>query len=259
MSSFGIGAQLIWESGERPPFALNKVITTLGRNEANDIQLDDPKVSSFHGNILNREDGHHLLDLKSRNGTLVNGKPVSACALRDGDVLDFGDIRLRFRALTPFPEGPQPLARLNRKIHTMAIQSPALKREAEEILREVERHQEFLKGLVETVSALAESRTPAHFAVKLAETLTGKLECRSVALTAERSQDLPVPAPLEVVPWDLASAPLAEGARALLIEPRGTEWRAALAFEAAPGRGRIAFLAEGWPPNRGRNPATCSR
>ena len=69
MSSFGIGAQLVWESGERLPFALNKVITTLGRNEANDIFLDDPKVSSFHGNILNREDGYHLLDLKSRNGT----------------------------------------------------------------------------------------------------------------------------------------------------------------------------------------------
>ena len=39
MASFGIGAQLVWESGERPPFALNKVITTLGRNESNDKQL----------------------------------------------------------------------------------------------------------------------------------------------------------------------------------------------------------------------------
>lgn len=245
MSSFGVGAQLVWETGERPPFALNKVITTLGRNEANDVQLDDPKVSSFHGNILNREDGHHLLDLKSRNGTMVNGKPITACALKDGDLLDFGDIRMRFRALTPFPEGPQPLARLNRKIHTMAIQSPALQREAEEILREVARHQEFLKGLVETVSGLAESRTPSHFAVKLAETLTQKLECRAVALMAERAQDLPSPAPIETVPWDLADAPPGAGGRALVIEPKGPEWRAALAFEAAPGRGRIAFLAQG--------------
>src|SRR3954462_1788549 len=138
MSSFGIGAQLVWENGERPPFALNKVITTLGRNEANDLQLDDPKVSSFHGNILNREDGYHLLDLKSRNGTVVNGKAVSACALKDGDSLAFGDIKLRFQALNPFPKGPVPLDRLNRKIHTMAIQSPALRKEAEEILREVE-------------------------------------------------------------------------------------------------------------------------
>src|SRR5690606_4627326 len=159
MEGFGVGAQLIWESGDRQPFPLNKVITTLGRNESNDIFLDDPKVSSFHGNILNREDGFHLLDLKSRNGTLVNGKPVTACALRDGDALAFGDIRLRFKALTPFPKGPLPLARLNRKIHTIAIQSPGMRREVEEILREVERHQDFLKALVETVSGLAESRT----------------------------------------------------------------------------------------------------
>jgi DNA-binding NtrC family response regulator len=246
MSSFGIGAQLVWESGERPSFALNKVITTLGRNEANDVQLDDPKVSSFHGNILNREDGYHLLDLKSRNGTIVNGKAISACALKDGDVLAFGDIKMRFQANNPFPKGPLPLDRLNRKIHTMAIQSPALRREAEEILREVERHQEFLKSLVETVSGLAESRALSQFAVKLAETLTRKLECRTVLMSAENPQDLPSPPPLESAPWEPANSASPEaGERILNIEMRGQEWRATLAFAAAPGRGRIAFLAEG--------------
>jgi DNA-binding NtrC family response regulator len=248
MSNFGIGAQLVWESGERPPFALHKVITTLGRNEANDVQLDDPKVSSFHGNILNREDGYHLLDLKSRNGTLINGKPVSSSPLKDGDLLAFGDIKLRFQALTPFPKGPVPLERLNRKIHTMAIQSPALRREAEEILREVERHQEFLKNLVETVSGLAESRALAHFAIKLAETLARKLESRAVLLSAERAQDLPSPAPLETAPWEPMEPGTPEaGGRALKIERRGEEWRAVLAFASAPGRGWVAFLAEGLP------------
>jgi len=248
MSSFGIGAQLVWESGDHPPIALNKVITTLGRNEANDVQLDDPKVSSFHGNILNREDGYHLLDLKSRNGTVVNGKAVSAWALKDGDILAFGDIQLRFQANNPFPKGPLPLERLNRKIHTMAIQSPALRREAEEILREVERHQDFLRSLVETVSALAESRALSQFAVKLAETLTRKLECRTVFMAAESPKDLPSPPPLELAPWDPANSASSEaGERALKIELRGTEWRATLAFASAPGRGWIAFLADGLP------------
>jgi hypothetical protein len=246
MTGFGIGAQLVWESGERPPFALNKVITTLGRNEANDVQLDDPKVSSFHGNILNREDGYHLLDLKSRNGTVVNGKAISACALKDGDSVAFGDIKLRFQALNPFPKGPVPLDRLNRKIHTMAIQSPALRKEAEEILREVERHQEFLRNLVETVSGLAESRALSHFAIKLAETLTRKLECRTVRIAAERPRELPSPPPLEIAPWEPSETETSDnGGRSLRVEPRGTEWRAILAFESAPGRGKIAFLAEG--------------
>jgi DNA-binding NtrC family response regulator len=247
MASFGIGAQLVWESGEHPPYPLNKVITTLGRNESNDVFLDDPKVSSFHGNILNREDGFHLLDLKSRNGTLVNGKPVAACALQDGDALVFGDIRLRFKALTPFPKTPMPLARLNQKIHTMAIQSPGLRKEAEEILREVERHQDFLKALVETVSALTESRTAAHLAEKLAETLTRKLECRSVLLAAERSADLPKPCALEPTPWDASEAKAGSGGggRWLKTSQDDAGWRVQLAFQPAPELGWIAFIAEG--------------
>src|SRR5690606_14974236 len=163
---------------------------------------DDPKVSSFHGNILNREDGFHLLDLKSRNGTLVNGKPVTACALRDGDALAFGDIRLRFKALTPFPKGPLPLARLNRKIHTIAIQSPGMRREVEEILREVERHQDFLKALVETVSGLAESRTLSLFSERLAEILCRRLDCRPVSLAAEKPGCLPDSVALETAAWE---------------------------------------------------------
>ncbi|HKP94836.1 MAG TPA: sigma 54-interacting transcriptional regulator [Fibrobacteria bacterium] len=249
MASFGIGAQLIWESGDHPPYPLNKVITTLGRNESNDIFLDDPKVSSFHGNILNREDGFHLLDLKSRNGTLVNGKTVSACTLQDGDAIAFGDIRLRFKALTPFPQTPMPLARLNQKIHTMAIQSPGLRKEAEEILREVERHQDFLKSLVETVSALTESRTVAHLAEKLAESLTRKLECRSVCLAAERSEDLPKPCALGTAPWESAEAKTAAagGARWLKVSRTDAGWRVQLAFQPAPDRGWVALLADGIP------------
>jgi DNA-binding NtrC family response regulator len=247
MASFGIGAHLVWETGDHPPYPLNKVITTLGRNESNDIFLDDPKVSSFHGNILNREDGFHLLDLKSRNGTSVNGKPISAYALQDGDTIAFGDIHLRFKSLTPFPNTPMPLARLNQKIHTMAIQSPGLRKEAEEILREVERHQEFLKALVETVSALTESRTVAHFAERLGEVLTRKLECRTACLAAEKPQDLPKSCALETTAWDPAEAKSGAGGggRWLKISPSTSGWRVQLAFQPAPDRGWIAFVAEG--------------
>ena len=51
-----------------------------------------------------------------------------------------------------------PLARLGQRIQTMAMQSPLLRKEAEEILREVERHQDFLRDLVEIGQRAGRSR-----------------------------------------------------------------------------------------------------
>jgi DNA-binding NtrC family response regulator len=250
MSNFGFGAHLVWENGERPPFPLTKVITTVGRNEANDILIDDPKASSFHGNFLNREDGFHLLDLKSRNGTQVNGKPITTAALRDGDRITFGDISLRFQSQTPLPKTPIPLVRLNQKIHTMAIQMPELRKEAEEILKEVERHAEFLKSLVDTTSALAESRTLTQFADQVAQVLTIKLECRSVKLSAERNESLPKQLSLETIAWNSAFGTEArEGSngtgRYIKVNRSDAAWRVILAFETGQDRNWIFFQADG--------------
>jgi DNA-binding NtrC family response regulator len=260
--SSGYGAQLVWEGGERPPFPLSKVITTLGRNEANDILLDDPKVSSFHGNILGREDGWHLLDLKSRNGTFVNGDRVTAAPLRDGDVIAFGDIKLRFASRSALAMASIPLARLGQRIHTMAVQSPLLRREAEEILREVERHQDFLRDLVETASALAESRSPTQLSERFSDVLARRLECRSVSLASDGPGATglvsagvagPLPAgpgaPPAWGPAAIAEAKAAaDGAGRCLRASSGDEGhRVTLAFEAGPGRGWVAFLADGLP------------
>jgi two-component system, NtrC family, response regulator AtoC len=250
MSNFGMGAHLLWENGARPPFPLTKVIVTVGRNEANDILIDDPKVSSFHGNILNREDGYHLLDLKSRNGTLVNGKAISNHALQDGDIINFGDIALRFKALPSYGKGPLPLTRLNQKIHTMAIQMPGLRKEAEEIFKEVERHQDFLKALVETTGTLAECRTLSQFSDHLAEVLTRKLESRSVILSAEKNEALPKRLTLQTGVWNTgfgieAREGSAGTGRYLKISRVDGLWQVQLAFETDPDRGWIVFQADG--------------
>jgi DNA-binding NtrC family response regulator len=255
MANPSIGAHLIWESGERPPFPLSKVITTLGRNEANDILLDDPKVSSFHVNILNREDGFHLLDLKSRNGTLVNGDKVNACALRDGDVLAFGDIQLRFKSQSA-PKASMPLARLGQKIQTMAVQSPGLRKEAEEILREVERHQDFLQTLVESASSLAESRTLPNLVERLSDALSRKLECRSVSVRAEKSRALPPPADGDGdEAWAeecIAEAKAKSGAEGRFLKTvsggaSSAEGKVILAFDPGADLGWVAIRADGIP------------
>jgi hypothetical protein len=64
----------------------------IGRAKRNDIVLGDNTVSSVHARVEYVGEGLHVADLKSSNGTFVNGKrlgPESA-PLFSGDCLRFG-------------------------------------------------------------------------------------------------------------------------------------------------------------------------
>lgn len=59
---------------------------TIGRSEMADVPIPtDDQLSRIHFSVACANDGCHLRDLESRNGTLVNGRPVVAQLLRDGD------------------------------------------------------------------------------------------------------------------------------------------------------------------------------
>jgi hypothetical protein len=71
----------------------------LGRRTANEVTLADPEVSRRHARIEAGAKGYYVYDLGSMNGTLVNGRRITAPhPLADGDVLVLGQSRLRFRA-----------------------------------------------------------------------------------------------------------------------------------------------------------------
>lgn len=56
-------------------YEIEKEITLLGkRKEAVDIWLNIPTVSRVHAKIIHKTEGDYLVDLNSRNGTLMNGK-----------------------------------------------------------------------------------------------------------------------------------------------------------------------------------------
>jgi hypothetical protein len=80
-------------------WALAGEVTTIGRDDDNDITLDDREVSRRHAQV--RGDGTRfvLVDLGSKNGTRLNGVPVAgAVALADGDEVLVGTgVRLRFQ------------------------------------------------------------------------------------------------------------------------------------------------------------------
>lgn len=68
---------------------INKETTTVGRSQNNSVQLVDSTVSRTHCRIENK-DGELILIDSSRNGTLVNGSPISTAELREGDVISIG-------------------------------------------------------------------------------------------------------------------------------------------------------------------------
>ncbi|MGI9330034.1 MAG: FHA domain-containing protein [Gammaproteobacteria bacterium] len=68
----------------------------IGRHERNDISLDNRFVSRHHALLVSREDAIYVVDLQSTNGTYVNATPVTRHALRDGDVIQIGNYRLRY-------------------------------------------------------------------------------------------------------------------------------------------------------------------
>jgi Nif-specific regulatory protein len=64
---------------------------TMGRDEGNDILIEDPAVSPHHCRI-GLQDGRLILnDLDSHSGTFVNGIPVKQRELKSGDEVAIGD------------------------------------------------------------------------------------------------------------------------------------------------------------------------
>jgi DNA-binding winged helix-turn-helix (wHTH) protein len=87
--------RVVWERRE---FPLREGENLLGRSEDAVARVDAATVSRQHARILVSSDGAMLEDLGSKNGTFLRGERVRAPrALRDGDEIRLGRIRLTFR------------------------------------------------------------------------------------------------------------------------------------------------------------------
>lgn len=76
--------------------ALSEGTVTIGRNKDNDIQLDDPSVSAYHAKIVTFFKPTYVQDLRSTNGTYVNGKRMMEHTLKHGDHIMIGQHTLHF-------------------------------------------------------------------------------------------------------------------------------------------------------------------
>jgi diguanylate cyclase (GGDEF)-like protein len=69
--------------------------TVIGRHGSCDVVIELEGVSRRHAQIELLPDGSaEVADLGSKNGTFVNGEPVTRCTLRDGDRIQVGPVTL---------------------------------------------------------------------------------------------------------------------------------------------------------------------
>ena len=83
---------------------LDRERTVLGRHPSSQVVLDNEAVSRHHAQILESHGHFFLEDLKSRNGTLVNGQPVGQpTELQDNDSISLCEYEFHFHLQRPEP------------------------------------------------------------------------------------------------------------------------------------------------------------
>ena len=90
--------------GERRTHTLSKGETLVGRSAQAQITLDEPLVSGTHFKILQRGSVWVLVDMKSENGTLVNGVRVTDTPLEGGDQIQIAGLTFLFVTDGAVPE-----------------------------------------------------------------------------------------------------------------------------------------------------------
>ena len=92
-------ASLVLVQGGQPirtwPLATGEI--SIGRAEQSDIPLADPGVSRNHARVVREGDDFIVEDLRSTNGTEVNGQPIRRRRLANGDMLKLASSTLQFR------------------------------------------------------------------------------------------------------------------------------------------------------------------
>lgn len=90
-------AFLITQDETKASYPITRTTCRIGRSKNNEITLRDNSVSRRHAEI-HRDQGDEftLIDLNSLNGVFVNNEKIGRYKLQEGDIMEIGDIDLRF-------------------------------------------------------------------------------------------------------------------------------------------------------------------
>ena len=87
---------IVAENGSQTVLEIGQRVTTIGRSHENSVEIADISSSRQHCQIERKEGGYEIVDLKSRNGTVVNGVLVLRKELRPGDCIEIGKTQVFF-------------------------------------------------------------------------------------------------------------------------------------------------------------------
>ncbi len=88
---------ILEKDGDEIAFKLDNKQMTIGRGAANQIAIDDSKSSRNHCRVQLTDHGYTIEDLNSKNGTLLNGEPITTERLRPGDRVSIGNTHFTFQ------------------------------------------------------------------------------------------------------------------------------------------------------------------
>src|SRR5262245_34208264 len=84
---------ILRDHGEECSFKLPDGTFRIGRQDDNDLVLDNPYISRFHVEITSDQSRHLIRDLGSTSGTFANGERITQRRLRNGDCIRLGRAR----------------------------------------------------------------------------------------------------------------------------------------------------------------------
>lgn len=76
---------------------------SIGRHRSNDLIIDNLAVSGYHARVDFNEERFIISDLQSKNGTYVNGEPVTESPLNHKDIIIIGKHSLQVDLLDEIP------------------------------------------------------------------------------------------------------------------------------------------------------------
>jgi pSer/pThr/pTyr-binding forkhead associated (FHA) protein len=81
-------------------FSIDRPVCSIGRAPENDVRIRDDSISANHATLLRKGTAWFVVDLRSANGTLVDGMRIAGeRELTSGSRLKLGRVELMFRAL----------------------------------------------------------------------------------------------------------------------------------------------------------------
>ena len=93
----GFPTLMVSVGGENHEYNINEPEITIGREDSNDLFISDNNISRKHFKISYLHGGFYIEDLKSTNGTILNGEMITQrIKLINNDIIQVGPIKITF-------------------------------------------------------------------------------------------------------------------------------------------------------------------